>query len=335
VEYSALLREVERRQIPPVILLHGGESLLLDDAIRLISRALCTDESMMALDREVLDGRVTTSEAIARSACTLPFMAPRRLVVVRHAEALPPRQHEALVAYLGAPSDATCLLLLAGESLRADRTRKADHWLLASVGVRGVVETVPAKGRALERAVRQRALVDGLEVGEDAARLLVQFVGDDLALLLAEAHKAALAGGPDNRRVGVGEVGAVVGEHRIHGLFDLTRAIERGERGRALVLLERLLGAGEEPLGILGLLTIELRTVWSVKDWSARGQSAEQIERRLRRPRPVVERLLARAGALSAGEMARRLERCWQVEHRIKSGGAPRAEMAILIADLC
>jgi DNA polymerase-3 subunit delta len=335
VEYGALLREVERGQIPPVALLHGGESLLLDDAIRLVSRALFSDASMTAFDREILDGRETSPESIARSASTAPFMAPRRLVVVRHAEALPPRQHEALVAYLRAPSDTTCLLLLATESLRADRTRKADHWLLAAAGVSAIVETARAKGRALELALRQRARMDGLDVAAAAARLLVQFVGDDLALLLAEAHKAALAGGPDNRSVGVGEVGAVVGEHRLHELFDLTRAIERGEQGRALELLERLLGAGEEPLRILGLLTTDLRTIWSVKDWSIRGQSPEQVERRLHRPRPVVERLLARAGTLAAGAMAHRLERCWQVEHRIKSGGEPRAEMALLIADLC
>ncbi|PYM08317.1 MAG: DNA polymerase III subunit delta [Candidatus Rokuibacteriota bacterium] len=335
MDYAALLRDIERHRIPAVALLHGPESLLLDDALFLISRALFADPSSAALDREVLDGRETSAETVARSALTLPFLAPRRLVVVRRAEALPARNNETLVQYLGAPSPSTCLLLLAAESLRADRNRKTDHWLLQAMPGGAAIELSPPRGAALERELQRRAGLDGLEVDDEAARLLVQFVGDDLALLLAEAHKAALARGADNRRVGVAEVGAVVGEHRVSELFELTRAIERGERGRALALLDQLLRAGEEPLRILGLLTTDLRTAWTVKEWAARGLPVDQIARRLRRPPPVVEKLLSRISGLPARELARRLQRCWEVELRIKSGGKPSAEMTVMIADLC
>lgn len=335
MDYAALLREVERRQIPSVVLVHGPESLLQDDALTLISRALCPDGSSAALDREILDGREVSAEAVARSALTLPFLAPRRLVVVRHAEALAARGNEALLGYLAAPSPATCLLLLATESLRADRTRKSDHWLLAAVPAGSAVEAAAARGPALERALQQRARLDGLEVSDEAAKLLVQWVGEDLGLLLGEARKAALAGGTDPRRVGVNEVSLVVGEHRVGTLFDLLRAIERGERGRAQTLLDELLRAGEEPLRVLGFLVSELRTIWSVKDFAERGLPADQIARRLRRPPPVVEKLVSRARSLSGPALGRQLERCWEVERRLKSGGQPRSEMALLIADLC
>ncbi len=335
MDYASLLRDVERHEIPAVALLHGSVPLFLDDAVRLISRALFGDESAAALDREVMDGRETSAETIARSAMTLPFMAARRLVVVRHAEALSARTTDALAQYLAAPSPSTCLLLLAADSLRADRNRKTDHWLLRAVPPGAAIELTPQKGPSLERALQRRALQDGLEVDDEAARLLVQFVGDDLALLLAEAHKAALARGADNRRIGAPEVRAVVGEHRVSDLMELMRAVERGDRGRALALLDHLLRAGEEPLRILGFLVADLRTAWSVKEWTGRGLPPDQIARRLRRPPPVIEKLAARAGAVSSGELGRRLERCWQVERRIKSGGAPHAEMAVLIADLC
>lgn len=335
MDYAALLRDVDRRKIPLVALLHGPEALLLDDAVRLISQALFADPSAAALDREVMDGRETTPDAVARSAMTLPFLAPQRFVIVRHAEALPAKSHELLLQYLAAPSASTCLLLLAAESLRADRTRKTDHWLLKAVLASAVVEVSGQKGASLERALQQRARLDGLQVDDEAARLLVQLAGDDLALLLGEAHKAALARGGDNTRVGVAEVSAIVGEHRLSDLFELTRAVERGERGRAVALLDQLLRAGEEPLRILGLLAGDLRTTWIVKECARRGLPADQIARRIRRPPPVVERLVGRATAVSGADLTRRLDRCWQVEQRIKSGGEPRAEMTVLIADLC
>src|SRR5947208_1484361 len=84
-----------------------------------------------------------------------------------------------------------------------------------------------------------------ITLGEDAARLLVQWVGDDSAALLGEARKAALAGGARNTTIGVKDVTAVVGEHRVSGVFDLTRAVQRREVGAALRTLDRLL-AGEE-----------------------------------------------------------------------------------------
>ncbi len=335
MDYAGLLRDAERRTAPAVALLHGPEPLLLDDAVSVLSAAIFADPSSGAFDREVLDGRETTAEAVARSAMTLPFLAPRRLVVIRHAEALAARNHETLLAYLAAPSPSTCLLLLAAESLRADRARKTDHWLLQAVPAGSVIELTPQRGQALERSLQQRARLDGLEVSDEAVRLLIQLVGDDLGLLLGEARKAALAGGPDNRRVGVGEVSAVVGEHRVSDLFDLVRAVERGERGRAQTLLDQLLRAGEEPLRLLGFLGGELRTAWTAKEWAHRGLPVAEIARRLRRPLPVAEKVLARAEALPTSDLARRLWRCWQAELSIKTGGEPRAEMAILIADLC
>jgi DNA polymerase III subunit delta len=334
VDYATLLREVERGQVPTVALLHGQEPLLLDDALALISGALFPDVGSAALGREVLDARDTSADAIVRAALTLPFLGRTRLVAVKHAQALPAKQNDALVAYLRAPNGSTCLLLLADEPLHAHRDRR-EHWLLGAVRAEGVVELGPRKGRELERWLQQRARRDGLEVDDDAARLLTQLVGDDLASLLAETHKAALGDGPDNRRVGVPEVRAVVGAHRLTGIFELTNAVERRQAGAALAALVSLLAAGEEPLRLLGLLTGDLRTTWTIKEAVGQGQSPEQIARALRRPRPVVEALLARAAAVSVAELARRLQRCWAVEQRLKSGGEPLAEMAVLITSLC
>jgi DNA polymerase-3 subunit delta len=132
----------------------------------------------------------------------------------------------------------------------------------------------------------------------------------------------------------VREVSAVVGEHRLSGVFDLTRAVERGEAAAALRTLDRLL-ATEEPVLLLSLLVREMRGALLIRDLRARGQSTDQIARALRRPPAVVEAVGARAAAVPEATLARRLERCWEVERRLKSGGEPRAEMTALVAELC
>jgi DNA polymerase III subunit delta len=335
VEYIAFLQAAERGQPPALALLHGPDEQLLDDGLELVAHGLFADGSERALGREVLQGEAISIESVVRSAMTLPFMTKRRLVVVRRAQALPAKGGEALAAYARDPNPATCLLLLADEGLGASRDRRADHWLLGALPPAAVVALPLRKGRALEDWLKQRAAAEGLTVGDEAARLLVQWVGEDGARLLGEARKAALAGGPEHRRVGVNEVTAVVGEHRVSDVFELTRAVERRDLGQALRTLDRLL-ATEEPVFLLALLTRNVRVALTVRDLAATGQSAEQIARSVRPvPPPVVQAIMARVAGAGGDALAGQLARCWQAEWRCKSGGQPRAELTALVAELC
>jgi DNA polymerase-3 subunit delta len=332
VDYAGFLRSAERGQPGPVVLLHGADVQLLDDAVEAATRGLFRDLTEAGLGREVFDGREATVDVIVRSALTLPFLAGSRLVVVRRSQLLATRGGEALQRYAAEPNPTTCLLLLADEPLAASRERRADHWLLRAVPPAVTVPLPSRRGRALEEWLRERAGRAGLTVSDDAARLLVQWVGDDGARLLAEVQKAALAGGADNRTVGVNEVTSVVGEQRLSGVFDLTRAVERRDTTLALRTLDRLL-ATEEPMLLLALLTRELRTAWTVVDLRARGQSMEQIARAVRRPAPVLDALATAAGP--AASLAAGLESCWRAERRLKSGGAATAELSVLVTELC
>lgn len=333
MDHAALLRLAERGSLPPVILVHG-DAQLADDVLHLVGRRLFPDGAGAALDRDAFDGREVGVETVVDAANTLPLAAPRRLVLVRHAQALPARGADVLSRYAAVPNPAACLLLLADDFLGPTRERKSPHWLLGAVPAGGVVEPVRRQGRAVVDWLRQRAQAEGLTVTEDAAKLLIQWVGEDAAALLGEARKAALAGGPDNWTVGDKEVAAVVGEHRVSAVYELTRAIERRETGQALRTLERLL-ATEHPIGILALLTREVRTAWTIREWHAAGLPVEQIARRLGRPPAVVQALVASATAQSPPALARKLRRCWEVEQRLKSSGEPGAEMAALVTELC
>jgi DNA polymerase-3 subunit delta len=335
VDYAAFLTAAERGEPPALALLHGGDDQLLDDALDLVTRGLFADASERALGRETLEGDEASVETVVRSAMTLPFMTRRRLVVVRRAQALPARGGEALTAYARDPSPTTCLLLLASEPLAASRERRADHWLLGALPAAALVALPQRKAGAMADWLRQRASLEGLTVTAEAARLLVQWVGEDGARLLGEARKAALLGGPDNRKVGEAEVTAVVGEHAVKDVFDLTRAVERRDLAQALPLLDRLL-ATEEPMLLLTLFTRSVRVALTVRELAAAGQSADQIARSVRPvPPPVVQAIMARVAAGGGAALPRQLERCWQAEWRCKSGGQPEAELTALVADLC
>jgi DNA polymerase III subunit delta len=335
VEYGAFLKAAERGQPPPLALLHGPDEQLLDDALTLVQDTLFADPSERALGREVLEGDAVTTETIVRSAMTLPFMTRWRLVVVRRAQALNAKGADILTAYARDPNPTTCLILLADDNLLASRERRSDHWLLGALPATALVALPLRKGRALEDWLKQRAAVEGVTVSDEAARLLVQWVGDDGARLLGEARKAALAGGGDHRKVGVNEVNAVVGEHRASDVFELTRAVERRDLSQSMRLLDRLL-ATEEPIFLLSLLTRSVRIALTVRDLAAAGQTADQIARSVRPvPVPVVQNIMQRVAGSAGAALPRQLARCCEVEWRCKSGGQGRAELTALVAELC
>lgn len=334
MDYTAFVQAAGRGQPPPLALLHGTDAQLLDDALAAVTRGLFTDASQVALGREVLEGGEVSADDVVRAASTLPFMTAMRLVAVRRCQALPARGAEALAAYTRDPNPSSCLLLLADEPLGASRDRRADHWLLGAVPAGAQVPLPAREGRTLETWLRQRAAAEGLNVSEEAARLLVQWVGDDAASVLGETRKAALAGGPDNATVGVKEVTAVVGEHRLSGVFDLTRAVQRRDAGLALRTLDRLLTT-EEPVRLLALLVADVRATMTIADLASRGQGVDQIARVVRKPAPVVDAISRGPASAPAPVLLRRLERCWETERRVKSNGDPRAELTALVLDLC
>jgi DNA polymerase-3 subunit delta len=327
MDYPAFLQALEGEGLPPVLLLHGPEPRLLEEALARATRALFPDPALLTWGREVFDARDTPPEAVVRAALTLAPLAPARLVAVRGAQAFAQRQAEALLRYCREPNRSTRLLLL------ADGPLPPAHWLLQAVGPRAVVEVRRPAGRALVAWLQERARERGHELSEPAAQLLLGWAGEDLATLEGEIEKAALFQGTP--LIDEDAVRQVAGAHRLSRAFELTDALESRNPGAALPLLEGLLAQGEEPLALLGIVARQVRLAWQVRQWNLAGKPPEEIARSLRRPPYVAETLAARAAALPPHWAPRALARCWEAERRLKSGGEPRAELALLVLDLC
>ena len=76
-----------------------------------------------------------------------------------------------------------------------------------------------------------------------------------------------------------------------------------------------------------------VRTAWTAVAARRRGRSVDEIARALRLPPGVIATLTS--AERPDTHFARQIRRCWETEHRLKSSGEPRAEMAALVADLC
>ena len=133
------------------------------------------------------------------------------------------------------------------------------------------------KGPQLEQWVARHAQAGGATISADAVRLLIELVGaDNLRALDSEIEKLCIYVGRDGR-IGVQQVRELTTAMSESSIFNLTDALARRDRARAIVLLHELLAGGAAPLAIVGLTAAQTRSLIQVKALSERGMRAPQI----------------------------------------------------------
>src|SRR6266704_1081921 len=304
---DALLRSLKKgAPLPePVYLLHGDEDVLKDEAIRALLDATVGSNRDFNLD--VRFAPDLTPESFHALVNTPPMLAERRAVVIRGVEQLGKRKtklRDEVLRYLATPNPTTLLVLVvaAGEEPDPDILRASTATRLDALAA----ERIP-------RWLQHRATTLALTLAPDAADLLLQAVGNDLATLSRELEKLASldTGSGTSRPVTVEDVSSLVGVRRNETTFDLVDAALERRAAQAARLVEPVLGqAGMSGVKILSLLGTHLVGTALARSERDRGVSPSQLPdtlyRQLQAVRPYKDEA-ARWSAWSARWTAQEL----------------------------
>ncbi len=252
------LAEVSGPERRPGYLLLGDEAFLYGRVRAGVLHALVPAELRQFCLHDLDLAETSIFEALD-TAQSPSLMAPFQVVFLRNVKVLFGRgskkeEFAAIAAYFRRPN-AQALLLFAADhlTLPADLRRmdfaekeKAEKIREVFGDVCGVVElqrvTAPdAMAWAQGEAARQ-----GMRLGEDAARELVDAVGADMLSVASELEKVLLeAGARGAAEVTVADVETMVPSAKQRSLYELTDAISSKEPARALALLGGLLNASD------------------------------------------------------------------------------------------
>jgi len=182
--------------------------------------------------------------------------------------------------------EATVLVVLVDELL------EPGHPLMQAAQRHGRARAfTPPKGERLEDWLVKRAGATGVRLAPDAARLLAAEVGENPRLLATEVDKLATYAGAGGT-ITAKDVRALTPAAHTARVFDLTDALARRDRTRALALLHELLAAGESPFGIIALTAFQTRALLQVKTLAERGLRPHQIAQSAGMAPYVVEKSL-------------------------------------------
>ncbi|MBN1941872.1 MAG: DNA polymerase III subunit delta [Phycisphaerae bacterium] len=311
--------------VKPIYVLHGKDAHLRDEARRrIVSLAVGDADPQVCVSSFDAD---TELAAVLDELRTLPFLAPRRVVIVREAESFVTANREALEKYFDAPAASATLILEVGAWPGNTKLAKK----LNPAGE--LVECTSPEGPKLLNWIRSAVQARGKTIAPDAAGLLAEWIGPSLTLLSGELDKVVTYIG-ERPAVTARDVAAVVTAVAGPEAFAVTNAITRGDAKSALRATTAALRTRGAEFALLGQIAWHVRRALQAAQGVAAGQSpaAAMKAARVFYGQREFQDMLRKRGLKKLQADARRL---LKTDLGMKTGTNPLPAMQQLVIELC
>jgi DNA polymerase-3 subunit delta len=306
-------------EFKPVYLIHGDDhGRIAERRARLRTLA---EQASGAQGVEVFEGDQATPDAVAASLAAMTFAIGRRFIVVDGVERWKEKELGPVKDALAAIPPDTTVAFFAREDGR-QKVPKPLHDAVRKAGG-DISPEQSVKPWELPKWVRARARELGIEMDSDAARALVQHVGDRQQRLLRELEKLALwASGPVGaQRIGAEEIEQLSAPSAERKVWALADALVADDAKAATQLFLSLRAQGERVPGLMYWMAARVRSAIEVARALESGAPAAQVKRGLRMPSRAADRLIADAGRAGTGKLRDALERLSDLELASRGGG--------------
>lgn len=202
---------------------------------------------------------------------TLPFLAPKRVVLIKGAEPFVKANAAHLENYLDDPSPSGILIL----TVTAWDKRLRLHKKLQSCG--NLIELKKMYSNQMPAYVTAYAQETyGIRLDSQCSRLLVELVGDDPGRLCREMDKLAVFVAP-KKTVGFQDIEQAVGKNRMFDAFGVIDSINAGQMAPALDRLRNMFQADKSSeYTVVGAFGYHFRRLFRVKALIEKGTPPQQ-----------------------------------------------------------
>jgi len=247
---------------------------------------------------------------------TLPFLADRRVVLIRKADDFisRDRNRQLLEKYFDAPCPTGILVVIVRSW--PSNTRLARK--LKKVGV--LISVTPPKRQELPRRLCEYTReAHDMNLNRDAAELLVDLAGDDLTRLYREIDKLALFA-EGAKTITPEHIEQLTGHNRMFGAFEVIDAILTGDPAGATDRLRRMFAEDKSTeYTVVGAFAFHLRRMFQAKVLLDKGTHPKQISNSLR-IWSHKDRFFSQIRQMPLQRIGEYLKRLGQTDHAIKTG---------------
>jgi DNA polymerase III subunit delta len=299
----------------PAYLIHGDDHGRISER-RARLRTIAEKESG-AQGLELYADDAATPDAVANALNAMTFAIGRRFIIVDGVEKWKDKDLEPLQAALKDLPPDTTVAFFAREDGRVKAPPKLHEAVTKAGGDISPEQSV--KPWELPKWAIARAKEHGLELEPDAARALVQHVGERQQRLLREIEKLALGAHPSIDAAEIETLTAASAERKAWSLAD---ALVAGDAQAATRIYLTLRAQGERVPGLLYWMAQRVRLAHDVAQALEAGEPPAQLKRKLRMPSRAADRLIADARRNGAENLRAALEQIADLELASRGGGS-------------
>jgi DNA polymerase-3 subunit delta len=306
-------RALSQHSLPQVLLFEGEEEHLKQEALAELRHAVLP-EGMETLNETILED--PSVDQLIADVETQPFMADKRLIIVRDFPALMGRSEadEKLISYLPSVPETSFLLFYC--TGKPDGRKKLYN---AVKKLSGIVTFSPLRGTELTRFVVSSFQEAGKECDDRTAEYLIFTVGSDAGLLRNEIQKLASCS-TERSRVLAEDVSALATPSTECTVFQMIDAVVTGQKSRAFTLLRNQLLSGTDRMAILSMLLRQYRLLQHIKIMQYEKRGSDFIRSALGVPPFAVDQYIRQASGYTGGQIKSAVRICFDTEYALKSG---------------
>lgn len=324
-------------------------------------KAAVGDAEMADLNiTEWAGGQANANEILAQ-ASMMPFLAQRRLIVLRgylshlekrmsaskSNESAAHTEAAHFLSELDAVSE-SCDLLLVESGLDKRRALWKGFRMKQPDGEREVpglqsliADKVVAQeqlatpdAKTLPNWIQQRARARKIAIEPRAVQLLASYVGSNLRQLDNELEKLALYVG--QRPITADDVNLMVSDASEAMIWNLTDALSQRNPRQAMHALQALRRGDAHPIYLLTMIARQYRIILKVKDALGGRASANEydIAKMVGESAYPVKKAMQQAANYTFTELVDLMDRLVVADHAMKTGADPETEIDLLVAEL-
>ncbi len=313
-----------------IYLFYGPDEFARSEALLTLRSAFPPD--LAELNISQLDGRRLKIDALAAACEAMPFLADRRLVIVRDAlkHTKAGKDREDLRAYLAQVPSGCDLVFVESDDI--DRRSILFTYLKQAAELR---EFTRLEGTALLRWLDERARSLEVRLPGPAAQRLVELVGSDSRMLISELAKLSSYVGRGGQ-IAPEHVDLLVQDNQEQNLFAFIDELSARRLGSALRGARSLLEDGQAPPYILFMLARQVRVLLGVRELAAQRMRPDAIAAELGQRPFVVRKAVDQCRNFGPGELEHLHDRLLELDLALKTGRIQAdTALELFVAEAC
>ncbi len=303
MNYESMLSLIKQEKIYPVYLLYGKENYLKEDILKKLRKRLI-NPAYRELNYKVFYGEKISINVVINDLKILPLISEHKLVVIKEAENINKNDEKKLVNYfnqLNSKNIFSTLIIIYKEG-------RPNKELITAIKRIGIIANfnITDKGK-LALWIKSKFRQSNKKITQEALFYLQSIVGPDLARLFNEIEKIDIYT-KDHKIIEKEDVMITIGGSEAVNIFKVLDSVGNKDIKNAIDGLVKLNQGNLHHLSIFAMIYRQIKLILQTKLLIAGGFNFREVEKKLKLPYFVVEKIIKQSKKYTFKEICKSYE---------------------------